>query len=51
MGDFFEIFLHGQLQQCGLTRADLKVKTCMPLEDKRMPDDISLSFFFTNPTM
>ena len=24
MGDFFEIFLHGQLQQCGLTRADLK---------------------------
>ena len=24
MGDFFEIFLHGQLQQCRLTRADLK---------------------------
>jgi len=24
MGDFFEIFLHGQLQQCGLTREDLK---------------------------
>jgi len=24
MGDFFEIFLHGQLQQCGLTRDDLK---------------------------
>ena len=24
MGDFFEIFLHSQLQQCGLTREDLK---------------------------
>jgi hypothetical protein len=24
MGDFFEIFLQGQLQQCGLTREDLK---------------------------
>jgi hypothetical protein len=24
MGDFFEIFLHGQLQQCSLTREDLK---------------------------
>jgi hypothetical protein len=24
MGDFFEIFLYGQLQQCGLTRDDLK---------------------------
>ena len=24
MGDFFELFLHGQLQQCGLTREGLK---------------------------